>query len=182
MEKVLKLTGAVPEIGDGKTDLASLERRLEQRQRENQAGSSERNSPANASINGRSSSEPFAEPTPNGSAHQSNANSPKNDNEVEVLSDMMCSLVTNCGETRFLGNSDRLWYRLCANRVKGLLPGFRYLVRGVYSGLLRRLEIRHSKTCSKGCLRSPPSGSLRGRIISRPWNGVHCHLGTRHSI
>lgn len=108
MEKVLKLTGAVPEIGDGKTDLASLERRLEQRQRENQnaAAMSEANSPAHLST-GRSSTEPFPDPTPTDSAQQSGTNSPRNDNEVEVLSDMMCSLVTECGETRFLGNGIR---------------------------------------------------------------------------
>lgn len=99
MESLLKLSGLLPEDPDGKTDLGDLERRLtEQSQR------------ASVSVAGGSSSESIRANTPGSSSMQSCTNSPhskgKEEEEVENLSDMMCSLVTNnCGETRFIGSS-----------------------------------------------------------------------------
>lgn len=106
MESLLKLSGLLPE-GDGKTDLGDLERRLQdqvqQQQQASQNGSV--NTPSNL---GGSSSESTRE-TPTSSTMHSLTNSPaisKEEDEVEALSDQMCSLVTNnCGETRFIGNS-----------------------------------------------------------------------------
>jgi len=101
MESLLKLSGLLPE-GDGKTDLGDLERRL-QDQAQQSGGAGSAKTPSNV---GRSSSESMLE-TPNSSALQSAVNSPglhKEEDEVEALSDQMCSLVTNnCGETRFIG-------------------------------------------------------------------------------
>jgi len=99
MESLLKLSGLLPE-GDGKTDLGDLERRL-QDQVQQSGGAGSVKTPSNV---GRSSSESMLE-TPNSSALQSVVNSPhKEEDEVEALSDQMCSLVTNnCGETRFIG-------------------------------------------------------------------------------
>ncbi|KAI5804500.1 fungal-specific transcription factor domain-containing protein [Geopyxis carbonaria] len=98
MESLLKLSGLLPE-GDEQTDLGDLERRLQE-----SAGSSQRA----VSNMGRSSSE-SARGTPCSSSIQSATNSPqnmRNEEEVEALSDQMCSLVTNnCGETRFIGSS-----------------------------------------------------------------------------
>src|SRR5690554_2584747 len=102
MESLLKLSGLLPD-GDDKTDLGDLERRLQE-----SAGSSQ-----NArSVVGRSSSESTCGGTPNTLASQSISNSPKNvrapgaEEDVEALSDQLCSLVTNnCGETRFIGNA-----------------------------------------------------------------------------
>ncbi|KAG0640446.1 fungal-specific transcription factor domain-containing protein [Tuber brumale] len=103
MESLLKLSGLLPE-GDGKTDLGDLERRL-QDQAQQPGGAGSVKTPSNI---GRSSSESMRE-TPSSSALQSAVNSPalhKEEDEVEALSDQMCSLVTNnCGETRFIGSS-----------------------------------------------------------------------------
>lgn len=96
MESLLKLSGLLPE-GDEQTDLGDLERRLQE-----STGSPQRT----VSNMGRSSSE-SARGTPCSSSIQSTTNSPqniRNEEEVEALSDQMCSLVTNnCGETRFIG-------------------------------------------------------------------------------
>ncbi|KAF8470584.1 fungal-specific transcription factor domain-containing protein [Kalaharituber pfeilii] len=105
MESLLKLSGLLPEDPDGKTDLGDLERRLtEQQQCVRQAGGS-----ISTPI-GRSSSESIRATTPGSSSLHSSSGSPskgkEEEEEVENLSDMMCSLVTNnCGETRFIGSS-----------------------------------------------------------------------------
>ncbi|KAL7265824.1 hypothetical protein RUND412_011649, partial [Rhizina undulata] len=104
MESLLKLSGILSE-GDGKTDLGDLERRL-QDQAQQQLANTARTTPSNA---GRSSSE-SVRATPSSSTPRSTTNSPKtatkDEEEVEALSDQMCSLVTNnCGETRFIGSS-----------------------------------------------------------------------------
>ncbi|KAL0631435.1 hypothetical protein Q9L58_009698 [Maublancomyces gigas] len=106
MESLLKLSGLLPE-GDGKTDLGDLERRLQDQVQQQQAASQSGsvNTPSNP---GGSSSESTRE-TPTSSTMHSLTNSPaisKEEDEVEALSDQMCSLVTNnCGETRFIGSS-----------------------------------------------------------------------------
>lgn len=106
MESLLKLSGLLPE-GDGKTDLGDLERRLQDQVQQQQAASRSGsvNTPSNL---GRSSSESMRE-TPTSSTVHSVTNSPailKEEDEVEALSDQMCSLVTNnCGETRFIGST-----------------------------------------------------------------------------
>lgn len=103
MESLLKLSGLLPE-GDGKTDLGDLERRLQDQVQQQQAAS--QNGSVCTPTVGRSSSESMRE-TPTSSSMHSVTNSPaisKEEDEVEALSDQMCSLVTNnCGETRFIG-------------------------------------------------------------------------------
>lgn len=105
MESLLKLSGLLPE-GDGKTDLGDLERRLQDQVQQQQAAS--QNGSVCTPTVGRSSSESMRE-TPTSSSMHSVTNSPaisKEEDEVEALSDQMCSLVTNnCGETRFIGSS-----------------------------------------------------------------------------
>lgn len=104
MESLLKLSGLLPD-GDEQTDLGDLERRLQE-----SAGSSQK---ARSIIGGRSSSE-STRATPNVSTPHSAANSPKfvrfggveEEEDVEALSDQLCSLVTtNAGETRFIGSA-----------------------------------------------------------------------------
>lgn len=96
MESLLKLSGLLPE-GDEKTDLGDLERRLQESRDGSMRGT--------LGV-GRTSSE-SARDTPTSSSMQSAENSPRTareEEEVEALSDQMCSLVTNnCGETRFIG-------------------------------------------------------------------------------
>ncbi|RPA99789.1 hypothetical protein L873DRAFT_1806323 [Choiromyces venosus 120613-1] len=104
MESLLKLSGLLPE-GDGKSDLGDLERRLQDQVQQSPSGAGSVKTPSNV---GRSSSESMRE-TPSSSTLQSAVNSPalhREEDEVEALSDQMCSLVTNnCGETRFIGSS-----------------------------------------------------------------------------
>lgn len=105
MESLLKLSGLLPE-GDGKTDLGDLERRLQDQVQQQQAAS--QNGSVNTPSNPGGSSSESTRETPTSSTMHSLISSPaisKEEDEVEALSDQMCSLVTNnCGETRFIGN------------------------------------------------------------------------------
>ena len=117
MESLLRLSGMLSEEDEGRTDLGTLEKRLADRSR------STGSSPAEAShqpesVAGQSSAEsqhatPAARNGSTVSVH-SNAVTPEpaskeSREEVEALSDMMCSLVTNnCGETRYIGEQEVL--------------------------------------------------------------------------
>jgi hypothetical protein len=121
MESLLRLSGLLSEDDLGATDLGTLEKRLQdktaQLSRERDTGdeSSKRTStpesetrdsasPAEVrasteqrSLNGHPSPEASTSAPPK-------SNSGRSEDEVEALSDMMCSLVTNnCGETRYIG-------------------------------------------------------------------------------
>lgn len=104
MESLLKLSGLLPE-GDIKADLGDLERRLQDKAQQSSVAGSV-TTPSNV---GRSSSESTRD-TPSPSTLHSALNSPvvcKDEDEVEALSDQMCSLVTNnYGESRFIGMID----------------------------------------------------------------------------
>ncbi|KAL6237640.1 hypothetical protein BDW75DRAFT_203236 [Aspergillus navahoensis] len=115
MESLLRLSGLLSE-DDGKTDLGTLEKRLAERSLSN-SGYNAINSPTrfNIPFNGQPShpTSISRHSTPRVDSHSSPrtaATSPdsqkESENEVEGLSDMMCSLVTNnCGETRYIGSS-----------------------------------------------------------------------------
>ncbi|KAF2101599.1 hypothetical protein NA57DRAFT_34115 [Rhizodiscina lignyota] len=117
MESLLRLSGLLGDDDAGSTDLGTLEKRLAEK----------RDSGAPASVNGGESSRNSAvssqAPEKENAASQSGSppqpsssdtpitspdppKSARSEEEVEVLSDMMCSLVTNnCGETRYIGSS-----------------------------------------------------------------------------
>lgn len=110
LEGLLKMAG----IADSETDIPSIERRLQQAQ---QSQLNDLNSFSAATAAARSSIE-NAGKSRTGSLHstppQDSNSSPRvadspvsqedKEHEVEALSDMMCSLVTNnCGETRYIG-------------------------------------------------------------------------------
>ncbi|KAF3393410.1 hypothetical protein DPV78_009517 [Talaromyces pinophilus] len=112
LEGLLKMAG----IADSETDIPSIERRLQQAQ---QSQHNDLNSFSAATAAARSSIE-NAGKSRTGSLHstppQDSNSSPRvtdspvsqedKEHEVEALSDMMCSLVTNnCGETRYIGSS-----------------------------------------------------------------------------
>ncbi len=110
MEALLKLSGVLSE-DNGKTDLGTLERRLADKTNGTSSAS-----PAlhpgdrSGSLQAYSSAgSREATPTRNGSASNSHSvavtpEPAKRSEEVEALSDMMCSLVTNnCGETKYIG-------------------------------------------------------------------------------
>ena len=110
MESLLRLSGLLSEDDGGKTDLATLERRLADRYLAN-GGNAVRNSSSNAGQpreDEKSTMSQGSQPVDSQSDPQMTDTSPKPQKEqgtdVEALSEMMCSLVTNnCGETRFLG-------------------------------------------------------------------------------
>ncbi|PMD43578.1 hypothetical protein L207DRAFT_542783 [Hyaloscypha variabilis F] len=114
MESLLRLSGLLTEDDNGRTDLGTLEKRLAEKresQRQSEAPGSQPTSPSHSTPYEGNSSTPrstLASPEPNtknGDKRKSTI-SEKSEEEVEALSDMMCSLVTNnCGETRYIGSS-----------------------------------------------------------------------------
>ena len=114
MESLLRLSGLLNE-DDGKTDLGTLEKRLADRSL-SAGGYTNTNSPTKFNMpmppnNQSQAASASRHTTPRMDSHSSPrtaATSPdsqkESENEVEGLSDMMCSLVTNnCGETRYIG-------------------------------------------------------------------------------
>ncbi|KAI9839013.1 MAG: hypothetical protein M1837_002300 [Sclerophora amabilis] len=111
MESLLRISGLISEEDNGRTDLGTLEKRLADKGSSN-GGPSPQISNRSNSVPQRSSSESYLE-TPN---QNENTTSPpstltspepsRKGEDVDSLSDMMCSLVTNnCGETRYIGSS-----------------------------------------------------------------------------
>lgn len=117
MESLLRLSGLLSEDDGGKTDLGTLEKRLADRSLTSGGGLNAIRSPNrfNASTSATQSQHNTASrhSTPRVDSQSSprtaatSPDSPKeSEPEVEGLSDMMCSLVTNnCGETRYIGSS-----------------------------------------------------------------------------
>ncbi|ORY71238.1 fungal-specific transcription factor domain-containing protein [Pseudomassariella vexata] len=119
MESLLRLSGLLGE-DDGATDLGTLERRLaEKAQQSRQASQAVSNptspSQATSGQNGAASTprSTFASPEParDEERKRNSVSTPAEtkkdeEGEVEALSEMMCSLVTNqSGETRYIGSS-----------------------------------------------------------------------------
>ena len=114
MESLLRLSGLLSEDDGGKTDLGTLEKRLADRSLAN-GGLSRPKSPnrfnapqSNAQSQPTTSSHHSTPRVDSHSSPRTAATSPESqkesETEVEGLSDMMCSLVTNnCGETRYIG-------------------------------------------------------------------------------
>ena len=110
MESLLRLSGLLSEEDNGRTDLGTLEKRLADKQQKS-GGTPSKQSTRSTSVVNRSSSESVrntppgeAASTPPGSTVTSPESQKDAEEEVEALSDMMCSLVTNnCGESRFFG-------------------------------------------------------------------------------
>ncbi|KAM4056225.1 fungal specific transcription factor [Hirsutella rhossiliensis] len=119
MEHLLKLSGLLSEDDNGATDLGELEKKLTEKTR--QASMVMVSSPTSPSQGtsgqeGTSSTPQSAltSPEPGRETHRIDdkrksvvsADESQEGEEVEALSEMMCSLVTNqCGETRYIGSS-----------------------------------------------------------------------------
>jgi len=108
--------GLLSEDDNGRTDLGTLEKRLADKnlsQRTSAAPGSNPTSPSQSTPNEGSGSTPRSTltspepPNKNGDKQRRTSGTPeKTQEEVEALSDMMCSLVTNnCGETRYIGKN-----------------------------------------------------------------------------
>src|ERR1700760_672450 len=107
MESLLRLSGLLPEDDEGATDLGTLEKRLAEKAAATKGdkdsaiavSTPEREGTTAASTPRQLSQSPTVDTSPEPPAPQK-----KKEAEVEALSDMMCSLVTNnCGETRYIG-------------------------------------------------------------------------------
>jgi hypothetical protein len=118
MESLLKMSGLLSDEDAGKTDLGTLEKRLAEKVSSNSEPKRRDSTKPMAAASSSSSVPPGVDShhsTPQRDTHSSPRNSvttPISDNEkekneeVENLSDMMCSLVTNnCGETRYIGRT-----------------------------------------------------------------------------
>lgn len=108
MESLLRLSGLLSEDDGGKTDLGTLEKRLADRTHAMSAAKNTSIFLAQAAAAQQAPSSHQTTPRmDSNSSPQTAATSPesqKSETEVEALSDMMCSLVTNnCGETRYIG-------------------------------------------------------------------------------
>ncbi|KAG8534206.1 uncharacterized protein KY384_001050 [Bacidia gigantensis] len=109
MENLLRMSGLLTEDGE-KTDLGTLEKQLANRQGNHEGEAMDRSSKAGS--HSRTLTSPQSPPqteneeTTNVGAKSPEAACKEKEAEVEELSDMMCSLVTNnCGETRYIGSS-----------------------------------------------------------------------------
>lgn len=115
MESLLRLSGLLSE-DDGKTDLGTLEKRLADRSLANSGlnslkspnkftGSSSTSQSQHTTVSRHSTPRMESQSSPH-TAATSPDSLKESETEVEGLSDMMCSLVTNnCGETRYIGSS-----------------------------------------------------------------------------
>ena len=108
MESLLKLSGLLGD-DDDKTDLGTLEKRLaEQAKQAKEANATAERTPPRSDTasqqDGDGTAGTPAEQRQSKGRSTSPKSVPKKEEEVEALSDMMCSLVTNnCGEARYIG-------------------------------------------------------------------------------
>lgn len=155
MESLLRLSGLLSEDDVGKTDLGTLEKRLADRSMGN-GGMSSKNSNRSSSVNPTAQGTGSQHSTPRVDSYSSprtpvtSPDSQKDtETEVEGLSDMMCSLVTNnCGETRYIGIvPDRGSYfsPLINNEIQGHRLGYQYFLQKEFNGSTRKPAILLSK-------------------------------------
>ena len=110
MEHMLRLSGALSEDDNGKTDLGTLEKRLAEKTNGTASPASQATQGSTSAARQSSIGSRDHTPTRNSSISSPTStattpDAPKQvEGEVEALSDLMCSLVTNnCGETRYIG-------------------------------------------------------------------------------
>jgi hypothetical protein len=121
LSSVLTYTGLLNEDDNGRTDLGTLEKRLAEKDMSRRAsaipGGSHPTSPSQATqstpqqdANSSSPQSSLTSPEPQSEKDVEKRDEPqKTPEEVEALSDMMCSLVTNnCGETRYIGKQSKI--------------------------------------------------------------------------
>lgn len=142
MESLLRLSGLLSEDDGGKTDLGTLEKRLADRSLANGANPLKmaRNLGAQGVMQPTTTSQSTPHAESQSTPRTTNASpEPQKDSETEVeaLSDMMCSLVTNnCGETRYIG---KLFVKYLSSHLPKLISCSRIIIR-----VLNILAKRHS--------------------------------------
>lgn len=148
------MLGLLDDNDNGKMDLGTLEKRLSEQKNSSRRASvviSSATSPAQ-STSGKdgnddspnsslTSPEPQKEQLPNKEDKSPDDQPEKKEAEVEELSDMMCSLVTNnCGETRYIGMFRYISRNSKLTSTQGLLRASQFSRRRVYNGLTKRPE------------------------------------------
>lgn len=113
MESLLRMSGLLAEDDGGRTDLGTLEKRLQDKAAARDSTRSSMSTPGSPAAKRDQSTSAHPTPgtgdvsSPQSAAGPHDPTQPKrklNEKEVEALADQMCSLVTNnCGETRYIG-------------------------------------------------------------------------------
>lgn len=152
MESLLKMSGLLSDEDAGKTDLGTLEKRLAEKVSSN--SEPKRRESTKPMVSSSAPGVDSHHSTPQQDTHSSPHNSittpiskVKNE-EVENLSDMMCSLVTNnCGETRYIGRTKSRPppYCIVLNMRQDPRRASRSFLQKVSSGSVRRLATIHSR-------------------------------------
>lgn len=155
LEGLLKMAG----IADSDTDIPSIERRLQQAQQSQHNdlhGFSAATAAARSSLEtagksraGSLHSTPPLDSNSSPRVADSPVSQEDKEHEVEALSDMMCSLVTNnCGETRYIGMYLCLLdYLLIAPRLRFAQvppPAFQSSHLVAFNGLMKKRATLHS--------------------------------------
>jgi len=140
-----KCAGLLSEDDNGRTDLGTLEKRLadknlSQSRRASAVPGSNPTSPSQSTPNNESTprstiTSPEPQQSTNGDKRHSTDNrngskEPESEEaeNVEALSDMMCSLVTNnCGETRYIGTQHETWGEMLTLIVHRILLWVLYI-------------------------------------------------------
>lgn len=127
MEALLKLSGLLSDEDVDRTDLGTLEKKLADKTSLKSDDTSPANSPPSLTVSQppptpgtrAPASQVNKMPSPQSSAASPQPAEAKPEEEVEALSDMMCSLVTNnLGETRYIGK--RCVNLLCNHDAHGI--------------------------------------------------------------
>jgi hypothetical protein len=150
------MSGLLSDEDAGKTDLGTLEKRLAEKVSSN-SEPKKRESTKPMVLSSAPPGVDSHHSTPQRDTHSSPRNSittPMSDNEkekneeVENLSDMMCSLVTNnCGETRYIGRTNRGPPRIAIvlNMRQDPRRASRSFLQKASSGSVRRLATIRSR-------------------------------------
>jgi hypothetical protein len=118
MESLLRLSGLLAEDDGGRTDLGTLEKRLQERSMSNAKSNvtSPQSQASPTNVTGRPVGSPStgtpqnqnvtSPDTGNTSTPDASNKDPQKEKNVDALADQMCSLITNtAGETRYIGSS-----------------------------------------------------------------------------
>lgn len=181
MESLLKMSGLLTEEEAGRTDLGTLEKRLADKATSNSNHRTESPKPSRSggsSLNNTDSQretpqlETQSSPRDSATSPTTEGGDKEKREEVENLSDLMCSLVTNnVGETRYIGNP--LFDPYCsevADNEQALLPLSPFSPVKELSGSIKRLVTLRSrrpyKTWSMRKKTNGCTGNLRSLVTS----------------
>lgn len=137
MESLLKLSGLLNEKDGDRTDLGTLEKRLaDKASTQSAVGSPEDRSKSVSQPDDLQQNTPPIEKMLTPKSSTTSPETPKEtEEEVEALSDMMCSLVTNnCGETKYIGRALTTRISELADRSQDRRQAFPYSRPKVFNG------------------------------------------------